>query len=133
VFGFTSAQFTTREDDGQVILTIVRNGGASGPASVLFHTVDGTAVSGGDPAQGEDDYVAIPELAENRLEWADGDSAERTIVIPINPDGVFENDENFEVVLTPLDVEQLGVASASVLIQAEEAAPIFSDGFESTP
>jgi hypothetical protein len=72
-------------------------------------------------------------LAENRLEWADGDSAERTIVIPINPDGVFENDENFEVVLTPLDEEQLGVASATVLIQAEEAAPIFSDGFESTP
>ncbi len=130
--GFSNLQFTTREADGEAVLTVDRVGGAAGPAAVLFHTVDGTAISGGDPAQGEDDFLPVAELVENRIEWADGDSTQQSITIQINPDPLAEGEETFDVVLSALDSEQLGTSTATVVISTEIPEVLFADGFESS-
>ena len=131
--GFGDAEFVTSEPEGEVTLTVVREGGTDGPAAVLFRTEDGTAVTGGDTTLGQNDYQAIPALPENRLEWPDGDSSPRFIVGKINPDRVSEGEETFEVILEAFGDETLGVGSATVVIGSDPIEIIFSHGFETSP
>ncbi|MGA9574630.1 MAG: hypothetical protein WBS20_11860, partial [Lysobacterales bacterium] len=95
-----------------------------------FYTQDGLAVAGGDPALGEDDYVAVTAEDAPPLEWADGEGGERLINVLINPDGVVEPPEDFQVILEAVSDESLGIASAQVIIISEFVELIFKDGFE---
>lgn len=127
---FDSATYTTTEDQGMVTLRVLRSGTADGPAVVHFYTRDGVAVSGGDPILGLNDYESIAEDPANYLEWADGEAGERFINIHINKDVAAELTESFEVMLTTVVGETLGIGVAEVSIISDFSLTIFSDGFE---
>jgi hypothetical protein len=60
------------ENAGQVTLQVTRTGGATGPASVDYSTTDQSAHAG-------IDYTAL----QGTLQWLDGDSAPKTVSIPL--------------------------------------------------
>lgn len=69
---FSTASYTVNENAGSVRLTVVRSGGSDGSASVNYATQDGTA-------KGGTDYTS----SSGTLSWPDGDSAGKTISVPI--------------------------------------------------
>jgi hypothetical protein len=90
--------------DGAVALTVSRAGGSTGPVMVNFATADGTAQAG-------IDYTAT----SGTLSWADGDTAPKTITIPlINSAG---SGQTFSVGLNSPQYGSLGaVTSATVTL-----------------
>jgi hypothetical protein len=60
---------------GVATLAVTRTGGGTGPVSVNFSTADGSAIAGTDYA-----------TANGTLNWTDGDTAAKTITVPLlNP------------------------------------------------
>ena len=96
-------------EEGEVVVTVRRTGGSSGPVSIAFRT----AQEGGSATGGED----YEELAD-RLHWGDGDVGDRTITVSVLKDGgVAEEHEYFGVSLS--DVEGgagIGTRNATVSI-----------------
>ena len=91
VVGFDTATIGVAERGfGRAILTVRRQGSASGAASVDF------AVTGGDATAGND----YQGPANGTLNWADGDANPKLIEFTIVDDGSGENDEFFEVSLS---------------------------------
>ena len=74
------------EDADQVSIQVTRTGGSAGAVSVLYAATDQGATAG-------DDYSEV----SGRLDWADGESSPREIVVPILDDTVHEDDEHFAV------------------------------------
>ncbi|HKQ40227.1 MAG TPA: Calx-beta domain-containing protein, partial [Verrucomicrobiae bacterium] len=85
---FASSTFTNNETERFAAVRVTRSGGSVGTVSVQFRTLNGTATS---PA----DYVATNGV----LTWNDGDTAFKTISIPLAQDGLVEGAENFRVEL----------------------------------
>jgi hypothetical protein len=105
---FRPANYTVDESAGWAALTVTREGGKDGSASVNYATEGGTAASGADftPAGGT-------------LFWADGDSAPKTVDVQILRDASTEGDETFRVRLNTPGSAALGrAASATVLLPA---------------
>jgi hypothetical protein len=74
----TSTNASALKSAGSVSLSVSRTGGSTGPATVNYTTVDGTAVAGTDYA-----------FTSNTLTWADGDSSPKQISIPVlNPTSI---------------------------------------------
>ena len=69
--GFTQSTFTTSEASRGAVVTVQRLGGSSGPASVSYTTLDGSA----DAA----DYVG----ASGTLTWSDDDSAVKSFTVEV--------------------------------------------------
>jgi type IV pilus assembly protein PilY1 len=93
---------------GSITLNVLRLGGSNGPATVNFTTANGTALSGSD-------YTAV----SGTLSWASGDSATKTITIPIIKEtpNVVEPNETFTVTLSGATGAILGTpATATVMI-----------------
>lgn len=84
-------QFSTETvagiEGGNATLTVTRSGGSSGVVSVGYSTVAGTAGTG--------DYTTT----SGALTWADGDTADKTITVPITADATAESAESFLVCL----------------------------------
>jgi len=79
---FSSPNYAVDENSENAVLTVKRVGSASGQVSVQYATQDGSATAGSD-------YVS-----QNRsLTWADGDSQNKTIRIPILRDSEPESEE----------------------------------------
>jgi len=97
--------------DASVSLNVSRTQGSLGAVSVEITTVAGSAVS-------PTDYTAQNQI----LNWADGDSASKSLLIPIIDDATPENLESFTVQLSnPLGGAQLGTNSiATVTITDNE-------------
>jgi hypothetical protein len=91
------------EAGGSVVLTVVRNGAAVGAVSVDYATSSGTATAG-------TDYVST----SGSLNWADGDSASKTISVDVTNDGVAENDESFRLTLSNPSGATLGSNSITI-------------------
>ena len=105
---FTFSAITVDEDDGSVVLTVTRTGGSDGAISAIVNTDAGSATLGSD-------YTNTTQL----LQWAAGDSSNRTVPIPIAFDTVSENDEFFTVNLmdgTPNDSIIASPATVTVTI-----------------
>jgi hypothetical protein len=81
---------STTEQDGSVTITVTRTGGSDGPASVTIDLVDGTALDGAD-------YSTPTTIT---VTWLDGESGDRTFVVPVILDADHETDETFTVNLT---------------------------------
>lgn len=96
------------EDSGTIRLSVLRRGGADGEVSVGYATVAGTASAGAD-------FVTSTGV----LRWVAGDSAAKTLSIPIINDTASEPNESFSVVLSnaePLgDSQQLGSPSRATV------------------
>lgn len=86
---FTSSTASASEGDADVTLTAERTGGSTGAISVAYATANGTATAGSD-------Y----QTSNGTLSWANGDSANKTIVIPIVADTSEEPSENFTATLS---------------------------------
>jgi uncharacterized protein with beta-barrel porin domain/ribosomal protein L35AE/L33A len=86
---FSTANYSVAEDGGTVSIVVTRALGTSGPISVQYATSDNTAVAG-------EDYTAV----SGTLTWADGDSASKTVNVPILNDDVLENDETLSITLS---------------------------------
>jgi hypothetical protein len=114
---FAQAAYAVDETAGQVVLRVNRLGGATGAVSVNYATADLTATAG-------EDYAA----RSGTLTWADGDSAEKTITIPILDDSLHHEDqEQFTVTLSsPVNatLASPSVATVSILDDDTNAPPL---------
>ena len=112
---FSAANFNVTENGGRVVLAVSRTGGSVGPVSVTYTTADGTAVAG-------TDYTA----ASGTLSWADGDSADKTITVPVLDRGAYDgSSRTFSLVLNaPTGGATLGtIPVATVTVLDNDVAP----------
>ncbi|PYK61442.1 MAG: hypothetical protein DME21_09215, partial [Verrucomicrobia bacterium] len=85
---FGSSSYTVSEADGAAIVSVVRQGTTGREMTVRFETSDGTAKAG-------PDYVAT----NGTLTFGLGE-ATKTIVVPVRNDGLAEDTEYFNLVLS---------------------------------
>lgn len=109
---FTSASYSTVEDAGNIRISVSREGGVAGEASVICSTADDTATSG-------EDYVAKTEP----LIWADGDSGDKYLDIPILTDSLEEENETFTLSLTNVSGASLGTLASTTVTISNVTAP----------
>jgi uncharacterized delta-60 repeat protein len=90
------------EQDGKIVLSAHRTGGSSGAVSVTYSTRDfpappaeGSNLAPGARAKAGEDYT----VTTGQLTWADGDTSDRQIEVPIALDDYSEAPEFFEVAL----------------------------------
>ena len=86
---FTAGTASVSENFSSVVLSVSRTGGSLGAASVNFATTGITATAGSD-------FTA----QAGTLNWIDGETASKNIVIPITNDTLVEADETFSVTLS---------------------------------
>ena len=105
VIQFAAADYAVNEADGTVTLEIVRVGGSAGALTATIQTVDGTATI-------NDDYAGIPSPLA--LSWADGNTASKTVTLPIFADGIDEPDEIFTMVLAGANLGTPSTATVTI-------------------
>ena len=97
------------EADGGVTVTVQRVGGGVGPVSVTVQTADQSATAGLD-------YTALTTT----LAWADGETAPKTVIVPIINDTLAEPDETFQVrLLNPVGGAALGALAVATVNLAD--------------
>lgn len=110
---FSLARYQVSEAAGSVVVTVNRvdvGGGFGAAASVSYATQAGSALAGSD-------FVAT----SGTLTWAAGDSAPKTITIPIVNNTVSEGSEIFTVNLSGASAStRIGTPSVQVLILDDE-------------
>lgn len=108
-------------------ISVTRVGGSTGAVTVDYTTADGTALAGAD-------YTSTI----GTLSWADGDTAAKTITVPIIDDTTDETDETFTVTLSnATNGATLGTATQTVTITDNDVPTVqfqsaTSSGSEST-
>jgi hypothetical protein len=103
------------ERTGQAVVTVRRIGGRAGPVSVAYETqADPESLPAATPGL---DYTPL----SGRLQWADGDSSEKSIVVPLaSGEAVAEFEEHFAVMLgAPEGGAGLGKRKARVTIYGD--------------
>jgi hypothetical protein len=109
---FKALHYDVDETDGQAIVTVERLGGVGGAVSVDYRTSDGSATAGAD-------YAA----RSGTLNWAAGDSADKTFTVPVTWDGRAEGTESVSLALTnPGGGADQGPNSAAVLRIGDDGA-----------
>ena len=111
---FSAATYSVGENAGNAAVIVTRTGGSSGAVSVSFATSNGTATAPGD-------YTAVSPT----VSFADGDTANKTISIPIINDTTAEANETVNLTLSsPTGGATLGTPSTAVLtITDNDVAP----------
>ena len=109
----SAAAYAVTEGDGTVEVSVTREGGATGAVSATLSTSDGTATAGAD-------YTATAQI----VSFAAGETAPKTVAIPIVSDAVAEGTETLSVALSgPTGEVGLGApATAQVTISDAGAA-----------
>lgn len=102
--------YAVGESDGTVTITVTRSGDLSSPSSVSYATEPVTAT----PA----DY----RPTFGKLSWTAGESAPKTIVVPIHGDTAIEGTEAFRVTLSYPSGATIGTLSAEVAIIDDDFA-----------
>jgi hypothetical protein len=103
---FSANAYGIAQSGGSVTITVIRTGGSSGAASVAYSTTNGTAVSGAD-------YTAN----SGTLNWADGDSAAKTVAVTVSNAAPFAGSKTFTLALSNASGASLGTpATATVTI-----------------
>jgi len=88
---FNAVSYSVDENiaGGELTISVTRTGGSFGDISVDYVTLDGTA-------NAASDYSAV----KNTLNFADGDTSDKTFTIPIVDDNIFEGNETFTINLS---------------------------------
>ena len=118
---FPAASFREPEFGGGfgARITVRRAGGSQGEASVLVSTGEGTATAGSD-------YTATSKI----VHFADGESGEQVVRIPLLADGVQEPDETVNLTLSdPRGCVQLGEQRTAVLTILDDDRPVVLPAF----
>ena len=101
----SAATYSVAENGGSATITITRAGGSTGAVGVTVATSNGTATA---PA----DYTAVSQT----VSFAAGDTANKTISIPIADDALVEGNETVNVTVSaPTGGATLGTPSTAVL------------------
>lgn len=109
-FAFTNADYSSAENSGSASISVSRSGSSTGVVSVDF-------LIGGDTATAGSDFT----LVSGTLTWADGDSSDKIITIPLIDDGMHEPDETVSLLLTnPSPGAQIGAQQTSTLILIDD-------------
>lgn len=120
---FSASAYTVGENDGDVTITVARNGGKAGATDVTYTTSNGTAsdVSDYTPASGT-------------LHWEDGEDGAKVFSVDIRDDSKTENHETITLALGNLQgnasLGELNTAVITILdndSRAPESEP--DDGF----
>jgi Calx-beta domain len=129
---FSNSQFVTLEDGTPVLaVTVTRTGGSNGAVSATVNLSDGTAVAPGD-------YNNTPIT----VNFADGDTAPKTVLIPIVDDNLVETTETVNLTLAnPTGGATLGTQNTATLSIVDNdnagniqfGAPVFSVDENGTP
>jgi serine protease len=115
---FTSTTSSVAEGAGNAMISVARTGGSAGTVGVTYATSAGTATSGVD-------YTAVA----GNLAWLDGDASNKTIVVPIAPDALFEAGETFTVSLSgPTGGAVLGFAANQTVTITNDDVDDFPPG-----
>ena len=93
------------EQAGSAVLTVSRTFGTTGVATVNYATANGTATAGSD-------YYAV----SGSVTWADGDAADKQILVPLRPDAVNDGGETFTFTLSG--------ASGATLVATQSVATV---------
>ena len=110
---FSSATYSVNENGGNAVITVTRNGGSAGAVGVTFSTSNGTANAGSD-------YTSTTQT----VSFADGDTANKTVSVPILDDAVFEGNETVNLALSsPTGGATLGSPSTAVLTITDNDLP----------
>jgi hypothetical protein len=104
----TAASASAAKDTGSVALTVSRTAGSTGPVTVSFATADGTALAG-------TDYTAI----SGTLSWADGDTASKTINVPLLNNPVVGPSKTLTIGLSSPQYGSLGAIPTATLTVTE--------------
>ena len=112
VIDFKSLRYDVAETGGQAIVTVERAGGVGGAVSVDYQTSDGSATAGADYAN-----------TSGTLNWAAGDSQDKTFAVPVTWDGRAEGPETISLALTnPDGGADEGPNSAAVIRIGDDGA-----------
>ena len=117
---FSVEAIQTLEIDNSLTINVNRSGGVQGNLNVDYALVS-------DSATENDDF----QMQAGSIEWADGESATKTIEISIINDDIAETEEKFSVVLRAETTELLGsVTETVVTIKDDESnqAPVVNAG-----
>jgi hypothetical protein len=102
---FSASTYNASESGGSATISIARTGGSSGPVSIGFSTVNGTAIVGAD-------YTFTSGVRT----WAAGDTANKTFTVPIINDADAEGNETVTLSLrNPDGGAVLGIPRTAVL------------------
>ncbi|WP_460856190.1 choice-of-anchor B family protein [Rheinheimera gaetbuli] len=107
-------------EGSSVQLNVQRLGGSSGAIAVDYLLQSGSATVGEDVVDNS-----------GRLNWADGDSSDKTIVLSLIDDSLAEQDESFSLQLVSVDGSELGAntsAQVTILDNDSNTAPVVSAG-----
>ena len=102
---FSAATYSVAENVANATITVTRIGGSAGAVGVSFATSNGTATAGSD-------YTAVTQT----VNFANGDTANKTVNIPIINDTTAEANETVNLTLSnPTGGAALGSPSTAVL------------------
>lgn len=103
---FSNPQYVVKEDGTPVLeVTLTRTGGSAGAVSTTVNLANGTAIAPGD-------YNSNPIV----VSWANGDTAPKTVTIPIVDDKLVEQDETVNLSLSnPTGGATLGTQNTATL------------------
>ncbi len=104
----SAAAASVRKDAPSALLTLTRTAGSTGPVSVHYATADGSALAG-------TDYTA----ASGNVTWADGDTAAKTITIPLLHPATVGPTKALTVNLSGAQYADLGGTTAATLSLTE--------------
>ncbi|MFC1479514.1 Ig-like domain-containing protein [Planctomycetota bacterium] len=107
-----ASSFSVNEGNGTITITIERTGGSEGPASVDYSTSDGTASAGSD-------Y----QSSSGTLNWADGESGNKTFSVTILEDTITESNETFSVTLSNAVGASMGSPASSTVTITDNDIP----------
>src|SRR5262245_39523983 len=112
----SAATDSVAETGGSATITVTRTGGSAGAVGATFATSNGTATSGSD-------YTAVSQT----VSFAAGDTANKTVSIPILDDSIFEGNETVNIALTnPTGGATLGNRNTAVLTITDNETPGFT-------
>lgn len=111
IISFNPTNYTVAENNGYVTLIINRTQNTSGPLTVNYTTLNGTATEGSDYTNTSGSIV-----------FADGEIT-KTISVPILDNNIYELNKSFTVKLTSVSVGDITSATATVNITENDPAP----------
>jgi Domain of unknown function (DUF1929)/Calx-beta domain/Galactose oxidase, central domain len=114
ILQFSAATYSVGENGGSAAITIMRTGGANGAVGATFTTSNGTATA-------PSDYTAVTQT----VSFAAGDTANKTISIPIVNDTVAEGNETLNLALSnPTGGATLsGISTAVLTVTDNDVSP----------
>ena len=111
---FAAATQAIGEAAGTLSVTVSRTGGSTGAVTVVYSTVNGSAVSGAD-------FAAV---ANQSVSWANGDTANKTVTVAITNDASQETSEIFYVsLLAPTGGASVGTLPTTTITITDNDGP----------